>query len=126
MGVRVDYDQKAKFISDSRGIGRWKKVVVGPLFMQFPPREQQAILLHEVAHCKLFHVEHRLKNLWLLFWRPSSLRQLCIDQEHEADAFVRSCGFGTDLALAFSKLRLTEHLLHPSTSERIARLTGQS
>lgn len=125
MGVRVSYDARAKFISDSRGLGPWKKIVVGPTFLEFAPREQQAILLHEVAHCKLFHVEQRIAKLWLILWRPSRLRQLCIDQEHEADAFVRSSGFGADLASAFSKLRFTSHFLHPSTAERIARLTSQ-
>ncbi len=122
LGVRVAYDPKAKFISDSRGIGPWKKVVVGPLFLRFPPREQQAILLHEVGHCKLFHVEHRLAKLWLLLWKPSKLRQLCIDHEYQADAFVRSCGYGADLATAFARLEVKDHYFHPSVEARIARL----
>ena len=125
MGVPVSYDEKAKFISDSRGVGRWKKVVVGPLFLKFPWPEQQAILLHEVGHCKLFHVEHRIGKLWLLLWKPSKLRQLCIDQEHAADAFVRSCGYGAELARAFSRISPEAHFLHPPASERIIRLTGQ-
>lgn len=125
MGVPVRYDPKAKFISESRGIGRWKKIVVGPALLEFPERERQAIRLHEVAHCKMFHVERRIGKLWMLLCCPAQLRQLCIDQEHAADAFVRSCGYGLDLARAFSRLDVESHFLHPPVTERIARLTGQ-
>lgn len=108
-------------ISDSRGLLRWKKIVVGPEFLQFPPREQQAILLHEVGHCKLRHLEKRLLALWRIF-SPRRLAELCIRQEFEADRFAHGCGYGPDLARAFQRVRASDSPLHPPIAERIARL----
>ena len=124
IGVPVKYDARYAGISDSRGLWRWKKIVVGPAFATFDDREKQAILLHEVGHCKMRHLEKRLRSLWMIFVRPFALVQLCIEQEYEADRFVRSLGYGADLARAFSRLRAETSLLHPPVSERIHRLLG--
>lgn len=124
MGIPVVYDPgMSGTISDSRGLWRWKKIFVGPSLRAFPPREQQALLIHEVGHCKMFHLERRL--LWacvLIFW-PPALARYCKTQEHQADLFTAHCGYGPDLARAFMRLRSDGGgPLHPSTSERIARL----
>lgn len=126
LGVRVTYSEKQRVIADSRGLGRFRRVVVGPAFFLFPPREQQAILLHEVAHCKMKHLEQRMRSLWMVFVRPLKLRDLCIEQEHAADRFVAGCGFGPDLARAFGRLRKTRALLHPPVADRITRLLSRS
>jgi Zn-dependent protease with chaperone function len=123
LGIKVRYDGKARIISDSRGIWRWKEIVVGPDFLRFPPAEQQALLLHEVAHCKLRHLEKRLQKLWLLLWRPSRLFALCKEQEFEADRFVAAMGFGHTLAQAFGRIQSSgADPLHPTLQERIERL----
>ncbi len=124
LGIPVHYSERLRVICESRGIWRWKKIVVGPDFTQFPPREKMAFLLHEAGHCKLHHVEKRLLNLWWLLIWPRRLVRLCVEQEHQADLFVKNCGYGADLARAFSRLVEMEKTLHPPIKERIARLTN--
>lgn len=122
LGVPVVFDEKYLGISDSRGLWKWKKIVVGRYFLVFPPREQQAILLHEVGHCKLFHLEKRILALWRLIFCPADLLTVCVEQEYEADRFVRGCGYGPDLARAFGRMRETPDPLHPPVAERVSRL----
>ena len=124
LGIEVVFDEGLANICDSRGIFRWKKIVVGPTFLSFPPREQQALLLHEVGHCKLKHLEKRLARLWLLFWSPRRLAEMCIEQEFEADRFVAAIGLGGALAQAFGRIKATPDPFHPPVTERIARLIG--
>lgn len=126
LGIPVRYDQEALGISDSRGLWRWKEIVVGRAFLAFPPREQQAILLHEVGHCKLYHLEKRIARLWLLVIDPGALLTFCIEQEHEADRFARACGYGPDLARAFGRIKPSSDPLHPPVGERISRLVAAS
>lgn len=126
-GIPTEIDYSLPFICDSRGIGRWKKIVVGRAFFTFDDRQQSAFLLHEVAHCKLRHLEKRIAALWLLIWRPKRLAQLCIEQEFEADLFVARCGFGPDLARAFLRIGSAgEDPLHPPLTARVERLQSAS
>lgn len=122
-GIPVRFDAKFRGISNSRGIWRWQEIVVGPIFMQFDPREQQAMLLHEVGHCRARHLETRIKHLWLLLWDYPRIVALCNAQEFEADRFAARAGFGPDLARAFAKMRSTDTPLHPPLFERILRLS---
>ncbi len=115
----------AKFpgIVETRGIFRWKCVVVGPSFFRFPPREQQAILLHEVGHVKLNHVEKRLLRIWQIVLLPFAFARFCVAQEFQADYFAAECGYAIDLASALSRMRPDARAaLHPAVGERIARL----
>ncbi len=129
LGIPVEFDEKMRdIVSEARGVWRWKKIVVGPSIAVFPPSEREAILLHEVAHCKARHLERRIGALWLLLVNPRRLARLCIEQEFEADSFVVASGKGPELASAF--LRLQAHgrassssALHPSLAERIERLS---
>lgn len=121
LGVPVVFDAGYDGISDSRGLWRWKTIVVGRQFISFPSREQQAILLHEAAHCRLRHLEKRLLNLWRIF-RPAALAALCVEQEYEADRFAAHLGYGVDLARAFSRVVPSPSPFHPPVNERIERL----
>jgi Zn-dependent protease with chaperone function len=123
LGIPVTFDPALKTISDSRGLWRWKRIFVGPSFRSFPPREQAAMLLHEVGHCKLRHLERRIfAALYLIFW-PPALARYCQRQEFQADLFAAHCGYGADLAHAFMRLRsVAGGPLHPPTEERISRL----
>jgi hypothetical protein len=118
LGIPVRYDPAARAICDSRGLGRWQEIVIGPQFLRFPPAEQQAMLLHEAGHCKMLHVKRRLFALLT----PWKLRAICREQEFEADRFVRAIGYGAELARAFSRMREQESPLHPPLTERIQRL----
>lgn len=124
LGIRVRYKPEFKGISDSRGVWRWKSIVVGPVFTAFPSREQAAILLHEVGHCKLRHLEKRLARVWWLFWKPRKLAAYCAGQEFEADRYAAALGYGPDLARAFARLRSVDTPLHPPVAERINRLSS--
>lgn len=118
LGIPVRFDPKLKVICDSRGIWRWKEIVVGPDFARFPPGEQMALLLHEAGHCKMFHVERRLAALFT----PWVIPALCREQERAADRFVRSLGHGAALASALARISAPEGPFHPPASERISRL----
>lgn len=123
LGIRVVYDEKMEGISDSRGLWPCKRIFVGPKFFAFPPREQQALLLHEAGHCKLRHLERRLLAALLFFSRPAKILELCKAQEFEADRFASLCGFGPDLARAFLRLSaVSASPFHPPIAERVARL----
>ena len=129
LGLPVEFDEKmCDIVSEARGVWRWKKIVVGPSIAIFPPSEREAILLHEVAHCKGRHLERRIGALWLLLVSPRRLARLCVEQEFEADSFVAACGKGPALASAFIRLQAngrasSSSVLHPSLAERIDRLS---
>lgn len=71
MGVPVAYDARMVIISDSGGFLWWKKIAVGPGFLELTERQRGAVLLHEVGHCKLWHSERILLHTILrprLLW----------------------------------------------------------
>ena len=124
MGIPVRYEPTLGPICDSR----LKEIVVGPSFLRFPPAEQQALLLHEVGHCKLQHIKQRVAVMLICPWK---LAALCREQEFEADRFVRTHGLGGALACALSRLSVGEprnwieravRRLHPPLNDRVARL----
>lgn len=122
LGIEVRYDENMKFISESRGLWPFKKIVVGPLLRSFPEREQQAILLHEVGHCKMFHLEKRILRIFTAFFRPKLIIAYCQAQELAADQFAAGCGYALDLAHAFSRLKPVPDRWHPPRDTRISRL----
>lgn len=124
LGVPVGFKRRLTNISEARGIWPWKKIVVGPQFFDLEARCQGAILLHEAAHAKLFHLEKRIGYALLNFWRPAAIGRYCKMQEFQADAFAAGCGYGRDLALVFARFPAAGGDFHPSPEERIERLTG--
>lgn len=123
LGVPVYYDPELKPISDSRGLWRWKKIVLGPKFLGLPDREKAAVLLHEVGHCKLHHLEKRISMVWLVLFSPKRLLRLCMEQEHEADRFAARRGYGDDLARLFARtIGNGPGPFHPDRESRITRL----
>ncbi len=122
LGIPVVYDPGLKNISDSRGIWRWKKIVIGPNFAKLSEREQGAVLLHEAGHCLLRHLEKRLTMTWLVLVNPEKLLRLCINQEYEADQFAAVRGYGDGLVKLFCRMENADGTFHPELSSRIARL----
>lgn len=111
-------------ICESRGLGRFACVVMGPALLNFPPREQQALLLHEIGHVKMKHVRERIFSAWKIVFCPAAFSRLCVRQEYQADGFALGCGYGADLARAFARVTEVKSALHPSREERIARLVS--
>lgn len=154
LGIQVIYDPLLGAISDSRGVWRWKKIVVGRQFFGFPPREQGAILLHEAGHCKLGHVARlqffiarsprRLLKLLFFSIRSSfagdgvrafhaalalalpDLAEYRKKQELQADRYAAGCGYGHDLARALARMHGDDSGFYPPRAERILRLLAQS
>lgn len=136
MGVPVRFDPQLSYISDSRGLFRWKVIVVGPSFFALGAREKQAVLAHEAGHCKLKHLERRILRLWLLLM-PKRLLAYCHQQEYEADQFSKACGFGEAMISVLERVMLYQDepanaaatqlagsLYHPPLQSRIERLKG--
>lgn len=110
-------------IVETRGLFRWKHIVVGKTLYGFPPREAQAILLHEAGHVRLNHVEKRLLRSWKIILWPAGFARLCVMQEFQADNFAANCGYAVELASAFSRMKIDDSSsLHPSVADRLARL----
>lgn len=148
LGVPVYFDSAYTGISESRGFLLWKKIIVGRSWETLSRREQGAILLHEVGHIKRMHAEKRLlpsiwmhlrfplkmlsilrakneveaRSLWDEVLEDSGVAALARAQEFEADKFCADCGYGLDLAMAFSRMKTHIDPLHPSTEERLLRL----
>lgn len=121
LGIPVHFDPSLRVLCDSRGIWPFKRIVVGPAIRMFTQRETEAILMHEVGHCKLFHLEKRLLNLWKII-APQELAEYCRNQEYQADNFVCQLGKGRELLSAFNKIVSAGSTLHPDMASRIERL----
>jgi Zn-dependent protease with chaperone function len=135
MGVPVRFDEDLPYISDSRGLWRWKEIVVGPSYFALTAREKQAVLAHEAGHCKLLHLEKRILRLWLLVM-PKRLLAYCHQQEYQADQFAKACGYGAAMISLLERVALVQSeggaaqtqlvgsLYHPPLQSRIERLKG--
>lgn len=73
LGIKVEYDQHLPILSYARGLGFWKRIVVGPSFYMLTQRQQGAVLLHEVGHCKHLHTE---RLAWHVLTHPALLLAL--------------------------------------------------
>jgi Zn-dependent protease with chaperone function len=105
MGIPVLVDIGGHFIAESRGIWPWKKIVLGFSWFVLTPREKEAVLLHEAAHCKMFHMERRICAVPMLFIRPAFATQVAMGHELAADRFAASQGFGKELLSVLAKMR---------------------
>lgn len=85
------------------GIWPRKRIVVGKDFYKLEENQMIAVLMHEVGHCKNFHLEERLIIFALTFWIAMISKKfwylyiahpMAIEQEMEADNFVAKRGMG--------------------------------
>lgn len=81
--------------AEARGRGRKRHLVVGPGWFKLTGGEQWALLWHEVGH----HVHrHLAKRLWLLpFFLTGWARNICFQQEMEADRYCANMGYGREM-----------------------------
>jgi Zn-dependent protease with chaperone function len=122
LGIRLAVDRTSKLMADSRGIWPFKRIVLGASWFLFSPREREAVLCHEAAHCKLFHLEKRMLLIPLLFLRPALVTEISIAQELEADRFAAERGFGVELLDVLRKLGGKEGQFYPSFERRAEAL----
>ena len=148
LGIPVWFDDAFEGISDSRGFLWWKGIFVGQSWTRLTRREQGAVLLHEAGHVKLWHAEKRIlpslrmhffnlrkiaaivrakneaqvRSMWGELLKDSGVAALAREQEFEADRFCAGCGYGSDLAMAFSRMQTESDPMHPPTEERLLRL----
>lgn len=89
------YDEQCERVAVARGLFFNRRIVVGPAFYDLPKRQQDAVLAHEEAHCRGWHLELRLLLL-PLFWTRWA-RRLAARQELTADDFAVEQGYGVEL-----------------------------
>jgi Zn-dependent protease with chaperone function len=122
LGVPVEYSAHHAGVADARGFWWNKRIVVGPAWLKLDPRTQRSILLHEVCHCKGFHMEQRALGM-ILLGIPAVLLplplvlallafgaiyfllyRLGVQQELAADAFAAEQGYGVELLAWVKKM----------------------
>ena len=122
LGIPVFVDESSHLTADSRGIWPWKKIVLGISFFYLERREKEAVLLHEAAHCKKFHMERRIAAIPLLFLRPAFANEIAISHEIEADRFAAERGFAVELLSVLRKIGGKEGRFYPTFDERAKHL----
>lgn len=142
-GVPVEFSPFHPHVADARGFFWNKRIVVGPAFMKLDPRTQNSILMHEVRHCKGYHIEQRCAALVLL-GLPAVLLPLPIiialvgfaamyflisklgeGHELDADAFAAEHGYGVELLAWIRKQGPLDMLFYPDFETRCSRLEAK-
>lgn len=113
-------------LARSYGIGPLRGVQTTAALDRLVASERMAVVLHELAHLYYGHPAKRLK--WALtlrvLWDFERVRQACIQQEFEADSFVKEYGHGQALARFLIRNPSDGGAWHPSNQERLYRLAG--
>ena len=105
----------------ARGFWPFKWIEVGERFFTLDAREQQAVLLHELGHCRGMHMEIRL--LLMPFCGTRWARSIAHKHELAADAFVRRNDYGHDMVRYLRRfLNAPDGEFHPSVLLRIDAL----
>ena len=111
----IHHDTEYGGYAYTKGLWPWGRIYVGPSFVSLPDCEQMAVLLHEVGHRVLWHIERRLLHR-LIFGACTDYLQR---QELEADAYVARRGYGADLARVLRRIDGSDQAFRDT---RIARL----
>lgn len=120
-GFEVEFDPDTEQLAQAIGVGRWRRIVVGPRWFGLYRRERYAILLHEAGHLLHHHLALRLLAL-PLYWTGFGQR-FAVRQELQADAFVAQQGYGADLLAVLIKVPVTRGPFYPDFDERTRALT---
>lgn len=121
LGVPVHMTDDVDIVAQARGIWPWKKIVVGPVWHTLATDLRTAILLHEIWHVKMFHVEQRLLMI-PLYW-TKWVRRIVEEQEFRCDAHAAECGFGLEMARVIRRIHAQDPSeWHPKPGTRILRL----
>jgi Zn-dependent protease with chaperone function len=133
-GYRVEFDPDLRLYAEARGLWPFKRIVVGRLWYALPDHERQAVLMHEVGHCRRAHMEIRAfllvplaapKVIWQALCGleelrpPEFIRRIACNQEIEADAYAARAGFGYAMMAHLDRVReLKPTIFYPSHAER--------
>lgn len=120
LGIPVFFDPRP-IVAEARGFWPFKRIAIGSKWFMLPERQRTAVLYHEAAHVRGWHMEKRLLNVFLLIFKPVAARALCAEQECEADRFAAEHGYGAELA-AFLKRSPPGGMFYPGIDERLPRL----
>lgn len=112
LGIPVRYDASEDGVASCSGIwpGYW--INVGPGWLGLPQRQKDAVLMHEAAHVRLWHIEIRMLLLplsWMSF-----VQRIMDRQEEAADRFVVEQGLGVELLEVLSKHLDDDRRLYPA------------
>lgn len=118
LGVPLVYRPKVG-MAQAIGLFRWKRIAVGDMWFNLDRHQQQAVLLHEYAHCKMFHMEQRLLVV-PMFWTAWA-RSRAREHEFAADLFAAKRGYGLEF-VQFLRKYGTKSEFHPDPDERAARI----
>ncbi len=123
-GIPVEVDIHHHFVAQAHGFWPFKKIMLGASWFNLDSAEKQAVLLHEVGHCKRFHMEKRLLFFPLLLFDFDKVERMAREQEHEADEFAARAGYGLELLSAIKKIppHDTEWNFYPTYEEREKRI----
>ncbi len=122
LGIPVFADALSRIIADARGLWPFKRIVVGPGWYLLSERERMAVLYHEAAHVRGWHMEKRLLHVFDLAFNPVRARARCAEQECEADRFAAEHGYGAELAAVLKKFPPEGGAFYPALDERLPRL----
>ena len=109
LGFKVKFNPRTSRLAYVSAIWPFKRIYVGHRWYTLTDSQRWAVLLHEAAHCRLFHSEKRWAWRCLIFlsiFRPSKLQDLCVAQEFEADRFAAQQGYGLALIEVLIELDL--------------------
>jgi Zn-dependent protease with chaperone function len=123
-GIPVVFDASCDRVAVARGVWPFKKIAVGPSLNLLSERERFAVLYHEAAHCKRFHMEARILLLPLLLL-SRIVRYFTHRHEFSADRFAAEHGWGVDLATWLMRVNQPESDFYPSCAERVRALKGE-
>lgn len=123
-GIKVFFDPCLQIPAQSKGLWPFKKIVVGKQYLPITPREKMAILSHEEAHCKKFHLERRILALWAIIFFPKLAAKWACQHELDADAFAAKHGYGVELREALSGFKSPPSMFYPPFKVRAAALTA--
>ena len=126
LGIPVYFKPDTHEVAYSTGIWPFKRIVIGPRWLQLDTDERMGVLMHEAKHCLAFHLEIRLLLL-PLFWTDWVLR-IAHRQELDADAFAIEQGYGAGILRVIVRFREQDEY-YPSFNDRydaaISRLSRQ-
>jgi len=125
LGYEIKFNVRCLALVESVGIWPWKWIEVSRGFYQLSPRMQRAVLLHELGHIYALHQEKRILRFLDALFRPEKFREMCHNQEHDADRFATQLGFGDELCRLYAALKEQDYPgaeLYPSLQSRIQRI----
>lgn len=88
-GIRIKVRRDLPLVAKASGLWPFKSIVLGGWWFHLDGAEKQAVLLHEVGHCKHWHMEKRVLWIALALLTPKLWRGLLKGMDNRATADIR-------------------------------------